>query len=293
MKKILTLFYLCPLFLSAQLQNLDFEDWQTDTQLNYWQCGVIFGENDSFSEHFYFGNNADAHHNNYALTLGMWYFYVKDAAIQRAPINYLPEKLRGYYKYTENLLEKEGEYVVDTAQVNVFLTKWDPAISQRDTIGIGELKLGEEQLNYQLFEVAIEYDDITQEPDSIAVILDPSLINRKGSIIGGVGSGWQADISGDGSSSFFTIDYLSLEGNVLTNTSYEKSQIVMYPNPSSEEIFISTYSGEIAIYDILGKKVLAKTITENQAINIATLSKGVYFLKLAGQNSIVRKFIKK
>ena len=146
---------MCPLFLSAQLQNLDFEDWQTDTKLNYWQCGVIFGENDSFSEHFYFGNNADAHHNNYALTLGMWYFYVKDAAIQRAPISYLPEKLTGYYKYTENLLEKEGEYVVDTAQVNVFLTKWDPAISQRDTIGIGELKLGEEQLNYQLFEVAI------------------------------------------------------------------------------------------------------------------------------------------
>lgn len=295
MKNTITLLclFLSPLLLSAQLQNLDFENWElpvtatpSPNNPTHWKCGLTFGENESFSDYFQNQTYIDAQNNNYALRLSIWYYYVKDAAIQRASINYLPEKLKGYYKYAENMIEENGNSVVDTALVKVFLTKWNTIAAERDTIGRGELKIAEEQLNYELFEVNINYMN-TQTPDSIAVILDPSLVKRE------TNSNYVSSWEGDGYASFFTIDNLSLEGSVLSNNSYEKPQITLYPNPASEEIFISGYIGDIIIYSITGEKIVSKTIKKNQPVYVGNLSKGVYFIKLVGEKRIVRKFIKK
>jgi len=73
-------------------------------------------------------------------------------------------------------------------------------------------------------------------------------------------------------------------------------QINIYPNPATESIFISNIKEEkinLSIYDIQGRIVLEETIYENQSINIKSLVKGVYQIKLEGNKTIeIRRFIK-
>ena len=73
-------------------------------------------------------------------------------------------------------------------------------------------------------------------------------------------------------------------------------QINIYPNPATESIFISNIKEEkinLTIYDIQGRIVLEETIYENQSINIKSLEKGVYQIKLEGNKTIeTRRFIK-
>ena len=73
-------------------------------------------------------------------------------------------------------------------------------------------------------------------------------------------------------------------------------QINIYPNPATESIFISNIKEEkinLSIYDIQGRIVLEETIYENQSINIKSLVKGVYQIKLEGNKMIeIRRFIK-
>ena len=56
-----------------------------------------------------------------------------------------------------------------------------------------------------------------------------------------------------------------------------------YPNPvSNGKIFITSKSSldkEITIFDVLGKKVLQKTLNTSE-LNIANLSPGVYIIKI-------------
>lgn len=70
-----------------------------------------------------------------------------------------------------------------------------------------------------------------------------------------------------------------------------------YPNPvSNGKIFISSKSSlskEIAIYDVLGKKVLQATISAKE-LNVAALSPGVYIIKIKeGDATATRKLIVK
>lgn len=68
-----------------------------------------------------------------------------------------------------------------------------------------------------------------------------------------------------------------------------------YPNPvSSGKIFISSKSmqnKEVAIYDVLGKKVLQSTMTTKE-LNVSSLSPGVYIIKIKeGDATATRKLI--
>ena len=70
-----------------------------------------------------------------------------------------------------------------------------------------------------------------------------------------------------------------------------------YPNPvSNGKIFISSKSmqdKEVAIYDVLGKKVLQATLTAKE-LNISSLSPGVYIIKIKeGEATATRKLIVK
>lgn len=59
--------------------------------------------------------------------------------------------------------------------------------------------------------------------------------------------------------------------------------LTIYPNPvSNGEIYISTKLNlikEITIYDVLGKKIISKTIV-GKVLNISKLTPGVYILKI-------------
>lgn len=67
----------------------------------------------------------------------------------------------------------------------------------------------------------------------------------------------------------------------------------LYPNPTTGLISISTtenISG-VAIYNVIGKRVLQVTNVVNNSVDISSLSKGMYILKIAGENSIATKKI--
>lgn len=68
-----------------------------------------------------------------------------------------------------------------------------------------------------------------------------------------------------------------------------------YPNPvSSGKIYITSKSmddKEVTIFDVLGKKMLQATVTSRE-LNIATLSPGVYIIKIReGDATAARKLI--
>jgi hypothetical protein len=86
----------------------------------------------------------------------------------------------------------------------------------------------------------------------------------------------------------------------LNKNELASANISVYPNPASDVITITasdikTLPLNVAIYDMVGRKVLARTYTENnvnETINIAGLNKGVYFFMINNaQGSRTIKFV--
>ena len=67
--------------------------------------------------------------------------------------------------------------------------------------------------------------------------------------------------------------------------------ISIYPNPTTDYLFIdNSTANNICVYSILGKELIKET---SNRINVSSLSKGVYFIKVSdGINSSTKKFIK-
>ncbi|WP_040278089.1 endonuclease [Psychroserpens damuponensis] len=83
----------------------------------------------------------------------------------------------------------------------------------------------------------------------------------------------------------------------LSVDEFQTQDIVkMYPNPANGNIvYIDSNINLVAeVYDVLGKKVNVQTINTNQKqLQISTLSRGVYLVKLTSENgSITKKLIK-
>jgi uncharacterized protein (TIGR02145 family) len=82
-----------------------------------------------------------------------------------------------------------------------------------------------------------------------------------------------------------------IKDNTASTNSNSIFNFSIYPNPTKEYINIDCSSLEsITIYNILGKELIK--VTSNR-INVSSLSKGVYFIKVSdGINSSTKKFIK-
>ena len=100
---------------------------------------------------------------------------------------------------------------------------------------------------------------------------------------------------GDGTGTYASL----INCNDVCNTTYinEKNKVnkFIYPNPATQNIYISnlTETTILKIYDITGKLVLEASVSNNEELNISTLSKGVYQIKLEGKDwSEIRKLIK-
>jgi len=87
------------------------------------------------------------------------------------------------------------------------------------------------------------------------------------------------------------------DGAVRVVNSISKVQsgdLILYPNPVQSTLYInSNYQNEaISIYDLQGKLILSNPNMNNQ-INVSSLPRGVYVIKINdSNNSIVNKFIK-
>ena len=82
----------------------------------------------------------------------------------------------------------------------------------------------------------------------------------------------------------------------LSTTTFETNSIKLYPNPVNRvlNVNIDNYliNQPYTIIDNLGRVVLNGKINEVEStINVEQLSKGIYYLKIAGNNAT--KFIKK
>lgn len=80
---------------------------------------------------------------------------------------------------------------------------------------------------------------------------------------------------------------------LLSNNSFEEQTIFVYPNPFTNKLFIenNTYIN-FEIYSILGTQV-NKGVIMNNELNLSTLDKGIYFLRLIeGNNSTVFKIVR-
>lgn len=71
------------------------------------------------------------------------------------------------------------------------------------------------------------------------------------------------------------------------------SKVTVYPNPANSFINISSaeaISG-VEVYNVIGKRVLQVTNVVNNSIDVSSLSKGMYILKIASGDSIATKKI--
>lgn len=282
----LILAFAMPLIATAQLQNIDFEDWinpVTEDMFGNRPVGWEISNGRAFMEgtNTYFPPATDRHNGNYALKLSIWYNYTKDMAEQTAPIASRPAVLTGYYKYNGNRVYSGMGEIDDKASATVYLTKWNEALSRHDTIGRGEVLLDAAEA-YTRFVCPISYTN-EEIPDSVKVILDCSLMNRPG---------YESILAPDGTGSFFTVDNIELTDDVLGNPLLQKD-IAVYPNPVSDILNIPNFKGSVKVYDTTGKLVLSQA-EHQQSISVAVLQSGIYHLQLNDDTGIYNaKFIKR
>lgn len=300
MKKLLHIIIglVLPVIASAQLQNLDFETWDNpvivdnifDNSPTGWRCSnrYLGSEFEQFSSSFNMPIDTNVQRDKYALRLFVWYSYMKDAAVQAAPINYRPSALRGFYKYESNLVMDGNDTIVDTAQVIVMLSKWNQTTETRDTVGYGKLDISKTNPRFNEFRVDISYSTLS-DPDSITIFLDPSFIGRN----------IESTIQHGGATncSVFTVDDLSLVSGKTTtgiNGIIPYLAITVHPNPTTDILQFETISGTMNIFDITGQSVSTLYLKEANAIDVAHLNRGVYFMVINTETGTrTSKFVKR
>ena len=82
------------------------------------------------------------------------------------------------------------------------------------------------------------------------------------------------------------------QSNILATQDILKNKLKIYPNPTSDFIFIENVrtNSLVKIIDVSGKIVLEKKLSGN-SIDVKSLSKGIYFIEIEGNKPL--KFIKK
>lgn len=168
----------------------------------------------------------------------------------------------------------------DNGFIAAYLTKWDTTNSRRDTIGFAFEELKGMSHTWSDFKIPFKYNSILK-PDSCVIVLSSSGKTPK-------------------PYSFLYIDNLSFDNKITSFDIIEPSQINVYPNPATTEIFISFVSGsaslnelkEIILVDMLGKIVLTLLPAYNNSefrINTESIPKGIYILRANTKYNVFSK----
>ncbi|MFZ7114516.1 MAG: T9SS type A sorting domain-containing protein [Bacteroidota bacterium] len=114
-----------------------------------------------------------------------------------------------------------------------------------------------------------------------------------------IGGDKTQDAWGGFSNDFWIIKYCQGEINNVSDLNFTDEELLVYPNPFINEIKVklnaSAHKG-VAIadlYDILGHKILSRTINGDLTIDTSELPKGIYILEVSADNkSSVKKIVK-
>lgn len=264
MKKVLITLAALMAFSSAdaQLANPGFEAWDTTSTGGYnptdWPL-LTLGMKDRVT---------DAHGGAYALQVSVWYYYGETRAEQVVPIADRPFAFCGYYKYRDNVVKNNTTNLVtpDTANAQVYLTKWNASSMMRDTIGRGRVDLMG-SAGYSHFVCPITYSSAAV-PDTIAIVMDPSMM-REGNYF---------STADDGKNSFLTIDDLYLQ-RWSTNIEDQQTQgrLTVTPNPAHDMLHLSIAGNEakVVITDVTGKVCVTAAGAD---VDVRGLQPGVYHI---------------
>ena len=99
------------------------------------------------------------------------------------------------------------------------------------------------------------------------------------------------------------LDITNTEGDVatfwastLSNTNFDKTQFSFVPNPVANELHIESEQAkidQIEIYNLNGKQVLDVNFQKDQPIDVSSLAKGMYLVKIKTESgSLTKKLIK-
>ena len=83
--------------------------------------------------------------------------------------------------------------------------------------------------------------------------------------------------------------------SLATQGENEPQKLTISPNPVIENLFINTTITNLTridIYDVLGNKVFSKKIDSSNAVNLSSLNRGLYFVKIYTRNEKLH-FVKK
>ena len=125
--------------------------------------------------------------------------------------------------------------------------------------------------------------------------------NFENAFFGFLSAGFWYEITQDSEGFILTFStpifgYALFKDYSLSTTDNRFNKLKIYPNPTSEKLFISsenTIISDFSIYTISGKKLITQKYIQNKPIDVSELSKGIYFIEISSsERKTVKKFIK-
>lgn len=187
-------------------------------------------------------------------------------------INYRPEKLTGYYKYS-------SPTVGDSARVILYMYQLNSITNSETLVATGN-RLLSPATDYTYF----EFDILNTTSGSPAIVPDTYVILFTSS----------KDISAPVEGlSVLTVDNLNFSGTVSAPTLTDPSGVSIYPNPVDDHFVVSSPKhglSSISIVNAEGRQVQHVDIangTNEVRVTTNHLSKGFYFVQLQLENGAI------
>ena len=79
---------------------------------------------------------------------------------------------------------------------------------------------------------------------------------------------------------------------MLSVSDVQFQNLTIYPNPTKDYLTFEGFNTNInvTVYDVLGKQVRVKNVTNGETLNVSELAAGIYTIKI--NNEVTSKFIK-
>lgn len=284
---LLALLLIAPSFASAQIINEGFEEWKVKNgkALPVGWTLSIFGA----------GRDSSAYSGRYAVLLWNWYsgalgtatvgeFDEFNTGLQNAgiPINTLPVKLTGYYKYELGRNSVDGEKQ-DSAAIYVMVKRYNTATQKVDTLTVAT-RLLPPSSQWIPFELALPSTMPGVQPDTAVIIFYSSNPDRPAFCV-----------SENGKCCYLSVDNVSLVGTsgVPYRLANLRAPARVLPNPVVNGAGMLQFDGRpgtryhLNIYDAAGRLVGQQSVVGSQvALSALHLGSGAYYASIVDDSGM-------